>query len=133
MQGKANSTTGFELSPSLPPQHVNLEVDPGRQREYGRWLLVGLALLGAMIFNAWQRGQTVDLGYELEALQGQRAQDEATGQQLRLEILTFSSPETIDQLALGRLHMVAPSRDDSTIIERIVPPAQPPSSVVALR
>jgi hypothetical protein len=133
MQGKANSTAVFELSPALPQQHVNLEVDQARQREYGRWLLVGLVLLGAMLFNVWQRSETVDRGYRLETLQRQRAQEEALGQHLWVEIYSLRTPEIVERLAMGRLHMVAPGPGDVIVIERIVPPSPPPSSVVALR
>ncbi len=133
MQGKSNSTAVFDLSPALPQQHVNLEVDKTRQREYLRWLLVGLVLLSAMLFNVWQRLATVNRGYRLEEVQRQREQEEAFGRHLRLEIATLEAPDRVERVAVDRLHLVAPGREDAFVVERVVPPPQPPSSVVALR
>ena len=131
MQGKATSTTVFDLGTELPQQHVNLEVDRSRQRTYGRWLLIGLVLLGALLFNVWQRnladrnrGQTIKL-------EDQRAAEVARGRELQLEVLSLRSPERIEELAIDRLHLVLPGREDTIYLQRAVAP--PPASVVALK
>ena len=41
--------------------------------------------------------------------------------------------EIVERLATGRLHMVTPGPDDAAVIERVVPTAPPPKSVVARR
>jgi hypothetical protein len=133
MQGKSNSTAVFDVTPALPHQRVDHEIDKARQREYGCWLLVGLVLLAAMLFNGYQRLSTVDRGYRIEEIQRQRQQEEVLGRQLRLEIATYSSPEYIANAAVNKLHLVAPGREDAFVVERVVPAPQPPSSVVALR
>jgi hypothetical protein len=133
MQGKASHTTVFDLGTALPQQHVNLEVDQARQREYGRWLLIGLVLLGALLFNVWQRSDPVNRGRRLEDIERQRQAEEVVGRQLRLDILTLSSPDIIEFLAVNRLHMVPPGDDDTIVLRRVVASPQPPSSVVALR
>ncbi len=133
MHVRANTPTAFEVSPALPPQQVTLEVDRARLRDYRRWLLVGVLLLGAALFNGWQRSAIVSHGYDLERLQRLRAEEEALGRRLRLEIDSLRSPALIESLARNQLHLVAPGRNDSIVIERVVPPPQPPSSVVASR
>lgn len=133
MQGKSNNAAIFDVTPALPPQRVNLEVDQARQREYRRWLVVGLVLLAAMMFDGYQRLSTVDRGFRLEDIQRQRQQEELLGRQLRLEIATFSAPDYIASTAVNKLHLVAPGREDAFVVERVVPAPQPPSSVVALR
>jgi hypothetical protein len=133
MQGKANSATVFDLGTALPQQHVNLEVDHGRQREYGRWMLVGLVLLGALLFNVWQRNDPVNRGRRLEELETRRKQEAELGRALQLQVLTLSAPDVIEFLAVNRLHMVEPGADDQVVLRRFVAPPQPPSSVVALR
>ena len=133
MQGKANSTAVFDLSPALPEQHVSLEVDKARQREYKRWLLAGLVLLAAMLFNGYQRTQPFSLGYRLEEVNRQRAQAEALGQQLTLEVATLSTPARIEHLAVNQLHLVAPGPADAFVISRVAPSPQQPSFVVASR
>jgi hypothetical protein len=133
MHARANTPTAFEVSPALPPQQVTLEIDRARLRDYWIWLFVGLLLLGAALFNGWQRSAIVTHGYDLEKLQRLRAEEEALGRRLRLEIDSLRSPGLIESLARNQLHLVPPGRNDSIVIERVVPPPQPPSSVVASR
>jgi hypothetical protein len=132
MYGKSHTTTAFEVNPVLPPQQVLLEVDRSRQLEYRRWLLVGLVVLAAALFDGWQRSVPVAHGYRLEEIHRALAAEDASGRHLRLEIASLSSPATLEELAINRLHLVPPGRD-SIVIERVVPPPAPPSSVVALR
>ena len=59
--------------------------------------------------------------------------DLETARQLRLEIETLKSPKRIETLATRQLHLVAPSRDEAIVIERVVPADPPAASVVARR
>jgi cell division protein FtsL len=133
MQGKASSATVFDLGLELPQQHVNFEVDQARQREYWRWLLVGLVLVAAMLFNVWQRNQTFAHGKQLEDLNRERAEQELLGRHLLIEVYSLSSPDIIDRLAVNRLHLVTPGREDAVVLPLVMTAPQPPSSVVASR
>lgn len=125
--------TAFELSPALPEQQVDLPRGDARQVDYRRWLVLGLVLLAAALFNGWQRSAPVSHGYRLAELERLRTQEDALGRHLLLEVATLKSPERIERLAVNRLKLVAPDRRDAIVIERIVPPPQPPASVVASR
>jgi len=109
------------------------EVDEERQREL--WKSVGIAgfLVVVLLFSAWQHFELLRHGYQVEELQRQRAAEEETARRLRLEIETLKSPKRIEALAIGQLHLVAPSRDEAIVIERVVPASPPASSVVARR
>ena len=109
------------------------EVDADRQREL--WTTLGLAALVVitMLFWAWQHFELLRHGYRLEELQRQRAAEEDTARHLRLEIEALSSPKRIESMAIGRLHLVAPGRDEAIVIERVVPADPPARSVVARR
>lgn len=133
MHGRARLTTAFEMDPVLLPQQVVLEVDRSRQGEYGRWVAIGLVVLAAALFDGWQRAEPVSHGYRIEEIHGKLADEDAIGRRLRLEIASLQSPARLEWLATHQLHLVAPGRDNSIVIERIVPPPAPPSSVVALR
>jgi cell division protein FtsL len=130
---RANTPTAFSLSQPLPSQKVVLQVDVARQLDYRRWLLLGLVVLAAALFDGWQRSAPLSYGYRLEELQRARAAEEARARRLQLEIATLESPALIEQLAVRGLHLVSPGRDDQFVIERVVPPPPPPSSVVASR
>ena len=109
------------------------EVDEERQREL--WKSVGIAgfLVVVLLFSAWQHFELLRHGYQVEELQRQRAAEQETARQLRLEIETLKSPKRIEALATSQLHLVAPSRDEAIVIERVVPANPPASSVVARR
>lgn len=109
------------------------EVDNARQRDL--WKTVGIAALLVVMLLLWA-GQQFELlrhGYRLETLQRQRAAEEDIARHLRLEIETLTSPKRIEELAVGRLHLVAPTQEEAIIIERVVPAEPPARSVVAQR
>jgi hypothetical protein len=66
-------------------------------------------------------------------MQQQRAAEEDAARLLRLEIDTLKAPRRIEALATGKLHLVAPSRDEAIVIERVLAADPPPKSVVARR
>ena len=66
-------------------------------------------------------------------MQHERAAEEEAARRLRLEIDTLRSPQRIEALATKRLRLVAPSKDEAVVIERVVPSEPPASSVVARR
>jgi cell division protein FtsL len=109
------------------------EMDQERQREL--WKSVGVAgfLVLVLLFSAWQHFELLRHGYHTEEMQRQRATEEETGRQLRLEIETLKTPKRIEAIATGQLHLVTPSRDEATVIERVLPADPPAASVVALR
>jgi len=108
------------------------EIDEARQREL--WKSVGVAgfLVLMLLFWAWQQFELLRHGYQVEELQRQRAAEEEIARHLRLEIETLRSPKRIETLATGRLHLVAPSRDEAIVLERVVP-AEPPAASVGAR
>jgi cell division protein FtsL len=87
----------------------------------------------AFLFSAWQHFELLRHGYQVEAMQQQRATEEETGRRLRLEIETLKSPRRIERLATEQLHLVAPSSDEAIVIERVLPADPPAKSVVARR
>jgi cell division protein FtsL len=109
------------------------EVDEARQREL--WKSVGLAglLVLVLLFSAWQHFELLQHGYRIEQMQKERGVEEELTRQLRLEIETLRSPKRIEALAIGRLHLVAPARDEAIVIERVVPAEAPAKSIVASR
>ena len=109
------------------------EVDEARQRELWTSVGIGGVLVLALLFSAWQHFELLRHGYQLEELQRQRVAEEETGRRLKLEIETLKSPKRIEKLAIERLHLVFPSRDDAIVLERVVLPVPPAKSVIARR
>jgi cell division protein FtsL len=109
------------------------EVDETRQREL--WKSAGVAgfLVLVLLFSAWQHFELLRHGYRVEQMQSERAAEEEAARHLRLEIETLKSLKRIEKLAVEQLHLVAPSRDEAIVIERVLPADPPAKSVVARR
>jgi cell division protein FtsL len=107
------------------------EVDEHRLQEQWRSVAIGVVFVGVLLFSGWQRVELLQHGYRVEQMQKARGDEEQANRHLRLEIETLKSPQRIEKLALDRLKLVAPQTGAAIIIERVVPPAPPPASVVA--
>lgn len=109
------------------------EVDRDRHREMWRSVGVGVFLVAVLLFSAWQHFELLRHGYRVEQMQSERAAEEEAARHLRLEIETLTSPKRIEALATEQLHLVAPSRGEAIVIERVLPADPPAKSVVARR
>jgi cell division protein FtsL len=109
------------------------EVDQARHRELWKSVAIAGFLVLVLLFSAWQHFELLRHGYRVEQMQHERAAEEEAARRLRLEIDTLRSPQRIEALATRRLRLVAPSKDEAVVIERVVPPEPPDSSVVARR
>jgi cell division protein FtsL len=109
------------------------EVDEARQRDM--WKSVGVAafLVLVLLFSAWQHFELLRHGYQIETMKKQSAAEDETGRRLRLEIETLRSPKRIEALATEQLHLVAPTRGEAIVIERVLPADPPAKSIVASR
>jgi cell division protein FtsL len=109
------------------------EVDEARQRDLWKSVSMAGLLVAVLLFSAWQHFELLQHGYRIEEMQRERAVEEELTRRLRLEIETLRSPKRIETLAIGRLHLVAPARDEAIVIERVIPAEAPATSIVALR
>jgi cell division protein FtsL len=123
----------FAIKKDVRNNAVVREIDLDRQRELWRSVAIGVFLVSVLLFSAWQHFELLRHGYRLEQMQRELAGEAEITRHLRLEIVTLRSPARIERLATSRLHMVSPGPDDASVIERVVPSAPPPRSVVALR
>jgi cell division protein FtsL len=109
------------------------EIDNARHRKLWKTIAVAGLFVVMLLFWAWQQFDILRHGYRLEEMQRERAAEEETARQLRLEIETLKSPKRIEELATQKLHLVAPTRDEAIVIERVVPAEPPARSVIAQR
>lgn len=109
------------------------EVDHTRQRELRRSVLVGVVLVFVLLFSAWQHFELLQLGYQIEQMQQERAHEMEVNRHLKLEIETLQAPERIEQIATEQLAMVEPDDGAAIVVERVVPAAAPDQSLRAAR
>jgi cell division protein FtsL len=107
------------------------EVDRARQREFWHSGGVGVVLVAALLFSAWRHFEWLQHGYRVDVVQRERAAEEETRRQLRLEYESLRSPRRIESLATGRLRLVTPDAADAVVLERVRSSAPPDQSVVA--
>ncbi len=109
------------------------EVDESRQRELWKSVAVAGFFVAAALFAALQHFELLQHGYRVEEMQRQKAEAEEEARRLAVEIATLKSPERIEQVATKKLHLVAPTRAEAIVLERMTPVPPPDSSVVARR
>ena len=109
------------------------EVDEARQRELWKSVAVAAFVVVVLLFSAWQHFELLRHGYRLEQMQRERAIEEEAARHLRLEIETLRSPQRVESLAIGQLRLVAPTREEAIVLERVVPAEPPAKTVVARR
>jgi cell division protein FtsL len=125
--------TGYALRKVVQNSSIVREIDEVRQREMWQWVWMGVVLVLVLLASITLHLRLLKHAYDMETLQRAMAAEQETNRQLHLDIETLSSPRRIEDLAIGRLHMVAPALDDAVVIQRVVSPERPPSSVVAAR
>jgi cell division protein FtsL len=129
----SNVDIEYQIRKDVQNNPIVREIDHQRHREMWRWMLIGGFLVGVILFSAWQHFVLLRHGYQVEALQRQRAEQEEINRKLRLEIETLTSPTRIEQIATEKLHMVPASPETSVVIERVPPSAPAGRAVVASR
>ena len=129
----AGDTFEYAIKKDVRNNPIVREIDRERHREMGRSVAVGIFLVAVLLFSAWQHFELLRHGYRLEQMQRDRANEAEINRHLRLEIDTLRSPARIERLATERLRMVAPGPEEAAVIERVLPAAPPPQSVVVRR
>jgi cell division protein FtsL len=109
------------------------EIDRHRHREMLKATVTGVLLVAVLLFWAFQHFELLRYGYSFEQMERERAVETEINRHLQLDLNTLRSPVRIERLAIDQLHMVAPGPDDASVIERVLPSAAPPKSVVARR
>jgi len=99
------------------------EIDRLQKREFLRTLLMTAAVVGMLLFSAWQHFKIVRSSREVEALRQQYEEALKLQRQLRLDLEAQQAPGLLDARARTELHMVAPSADSTMVIERLPAPA----------
>ena len=109
------------------------EVDEARVREMWRSATAGVILVVILLYSAWQHFELIRYGYRIEQIAASSGPSkQQANRHLRLSIQTLSRPDRIEQLA-AKLKLAPPSKEDTVILERVVPGDAPAQSVVAQR
>jgi cell division protein FtsL len=98
-------------------------------KDFWRRLATGAALAACLLSYAWQHFECIQVRYQIERLNNERARSANLNQQLQLEVATLRSPMRVDTIARNQLGLTVPvpgqvaSADGST--DSVVADARP--------
>lgn len=81
---------------------------PARLREFWRRLAVVAGVAALLLSYAWQHFECIQLRYNIEQLDAERAQAAQLNQQLHVEVATLRSPMRVDAIARNELGLTVP-------------------------
>lgn len=96
------------------------EIDWQQKRDFIRTLCLTGFIVAMLLFWACQHFELVTSGYAISHLRQEEAAEAALNRQLRLELETQRSPQTIERRAMTELHMVAPGPTHTLILQRAI-------------
>ena len=82
-----------------------------------RTLIILLIITGLMLYVGG-KVKIVRLGYQIEALEREKKDLERANGSLRIEASSLSSPARIEEIAVKKLGMIRPSKDNIVVVKR---------------
>lgn len=120
------------VSPRIRNAPIVRELDKARQRELRGALILAVPLVAVLLFSVWQHFELLQHGYRIEQMRQEYARQQELSRHLQLEIEALRSPARIERVAVGQLHMIAPSADEETVLRRVPEAPAPDRPVVAM-
>lgn len=95
----------------------------GRRGSLRRLLLIVLAV-ALLILYVGGKVQILRLGYQIETLEREKKELERSNRSLKIEASSLSSPARIEEIAIKRMGMVRPPKENVVIVKRRPAPEQ---------
>jgi cell division protein FtsL len=86
--------------------------------------IIALLIIGGLILYVGGKVKIVRLGYQIEALEREKRELERANRSLRIEASSLSSPARIEEIAIKRLGMIHPPKENRVMVRRKQAPAQ---------
>lgn len=90
-----------------------------------RRVLVAMLVILGLILYVGAKIKIVQLGYQIEAMEHEKKDLERSNRSLRIETSSLSSPARIEAIALKRLGMVRPPKENVVVVKRKEDTANP--------
>lgn len=98
--------------------------EQSRRGSLRRVLVATLVILGLILYVG-AKIKIVQLGYQIEAMEHEKKDLERSNRSLRIETSSLSSPARIEAIALKRLGMVRPQKENVVAVKRKEDTANP--------
>ncbi len=89
-----------------------------------RRILIALLIISGLILYVGGKVKIVRLGYQLEAYEREKRELERANRSLRIEASSLSSPARIEEIAIKRLGMIHPPKENLVMVRRKPSPTQ---------
>jgi cell division protein FtsL len=83
-----------------------------------------LLIVASLILYVAAKVSIVRLGYRIEALEREKKELERANRSLRIEASSLSSPSRIEEIAVKRMGMVRPPKENVVTVKRRTVPAE---------
>jgi cell division protein FtsB len=123
----------YAIKSDIRNNPVIRETDGRERREFRRVVLLASLAVGLVLFSAWQHFETLRYGYSIEQLRQDREYEETVNRQLRLNVETLRAPQKLEERARRELGLVAPTAQDTLVVERTHLSAPSPGVVARAR
>lgn len=91
--------------------------DQSRRGSLRNILLIGAIILSLMLYVAGKIS-IVRLGYQIEALEQEKVDVERANRSLRIEASSLAAPGRIEEIAVKRMGMIRPQKENIVIVKR---------------
>jgi cell division protein FtsL len=88
------------------------------RRDSFRRVLVALLIIACLLLYVGGKVRIVQLGYQIEVLEREKHELERANRSLLIEASSLSSPARIEEIAIKRLGMVRPPKENIVIVKR---------------
>ena len=82
-----------------------------------RILIFGLVVMGLMLYVGG-KVQIMRLGYQIDELEKQKRELERMNRSLQIEASSLSAPGRIEEIAVKRLGMIRPAKENVVVVKR---------------
>jgi len=83
-----------------------------------RRIVVALLIISILLLYVGGKVQIVRLGYQIEVLEREKRDLERANRSLLIEASSLSSPSRIEEIAIKRLGMVRPAKENVVTVKR---------------
>jgi len=96
-----------------------------RRRGSLRRVLIPLLIVTGLLLYVGGKVTIMRLGYRIEALEREKQELERANRSLRIEASSLASPARIEEIAIKRLGMVRPPKENVVVVKRRVDTSSP--------
>jgi cell division protein FtsL len=104
--------------------HLGAFLSERSRRGSVRVVLIVLLVIGVLILYVAGKVSIVRLGYQIEGFEREKKELERANRSLRIEASSLSSPARIEEIAVKRMGMIRPPKENVVMVKRKEGPGQ---------